>query len=196
MPAFQTEVSYTADGTTVNYAVPFPYLEKDDVSITLNDVLTTAYSWITDSTIQFAAAPTAAVAIRISRTTDIDEPKVDYADGSTITERDLDKSARQEIYAIQELQNEIDALKAIIENITTVAGNLPAVDASKNGYVLQVVAGSWALVPTTSVTFVTNYQVDGTSMKFQKKTQTGKVVNTPGSESAWTDVHTGSDCDA
>lgn len=193
---YTTEVSYTGNGTNVNFTVPFPYLEADDVLVTLNDTPTTAFSWITDTSIQFTTAPANGVHIRIYRVTDIDEPKVDYADGSTVSEKDLDTSCRQEIFALQEALTRIAALEALITSIQVTAGNLPAVDSSKNGYVLQVVSGAWTLVPTTSVTYLTNYQVDGTTLKFQKKTQTGKVVGTPGAESAWTDVHTGHDCDA
>ena len=47
----------------------------------------------------------------------------------------------------------------------------------------------WTLGVFTEVTYVTDIRYDSTSHKFQKKTRTGYVL-APGTESAWTDVHT------
>jgi hypothetical protein len=40
---------------------------------------------------------------------------------------------------------------------------------------------------------MTDFNVDTTNMKLQKKTRTAKVVD-PGTETGWTDIHTGTEC--
>jgi len=45
----------------------------------------------------------------------------------------------------------------------------------------------------TEVTVMTNFQVDTGSLKLQKKSRTA-YVDTPGTESGWTDIHTGTAC--
>jgi hypothetical protein len=55
--------------------------------------------------------------------------------------------------------------------------------------------GKWvAVTGGEEITVVTNYQVDEVTFKFQKKTQTIRVITT-GPESDWIDVHTGDDCE-
>lgn len=191
--SYITKVAYTGNGSLKEYTVPFPYLRKDDVLVYLADTLVTTYGWLTDTQIQFTTAPANAVEIRIERNTYIDESIVDYADGSTLTETDLDQSDQQQIYKDQELQEQIDELREIIDNITVVAGNLPPVDNDDNGKILIVAGGEWTLYLPTDVTALTNYQIDGTSYVFQKKTTTFKAIS-PGTESAWTTIHTGAPC--
>jgi len=62
---------------------------------------------------------------------------------------------------------------------------------------IKQISGEWYLDWTydevTEITVQTNYQVDGASSKLQKKTRTAKVPD-PGTESGWTDVHTGTEC--
>ena len=50
-----TSVTYTADGSTSIYAVPFDYLSKTHVHIYINDVETTAYTYLTDYSVKFTS---------------------------------------------------------------------------------------------------------------------------------------------
>ena len=43
----------TGDDTTTQFAVPFPYVKKDHLVVTINYVATTAYSSVNNSTIEF-----------------------------------------------------------------------------------------------------------------------------------------------
>jgi hypothetical protein len=190
---YYSRVTYTGNGSNTDFVLPFPYLEKDDISLTVNNQVT-AFTWTNDSTIHVSPAPANGLVVFIKRTTDIDAPKVDYTDGSTLTELDLDTSHRQEVYKLQEI---IDALADVQTALTTVqvtTGNLPVVSGGDNGKILVVVGGVWTPVLPTSITVLTDYQIDGTTYKFQKKNRTNVKVVGSDAESAWTDVHTGGPC--
>ncbi len=51
-------VTYTGDGTTQDYIVPFPYLKISDVKVSLDEAEQNAlaYSWHTSGTIRFVTA--------------------------------------------------------------------------------------------------------------------------------------------
>ena len=79
-------VTYTGDGTTQDYIVPFPYLKISDVKVSLNEAEQTAsfdYSWHTAGTIRFVTAPPNGASIRIQRITD----KVTRSPKPTLTSR-------------------------------------------------------------------------------------------------------------
>lgn len=189
-----SKVAYTGNGTNTEFVVPFPYLEQDDVQATVNNA-PVDLAWLNASTVKIDPAPANGTAIVIFRDTDIDAPKVDYTDGSTLSELDLDASHRQEVYKLQELLDELGDLKLQLQNVMVSAGNLPAVTGADNGKILRVVSGAWAVVAPLTISQVqTNSQVDGTSFKFQKKTRANVVVIASDAESAWTDEHTGTGC--
>lgn len=191
--SYLSKVVYTTSGTTDVFSVTIPYLERDDIAVTLNGAPIT-FTWLSDNQIKVDGGnPASGLTLVIQRTTDIDGQKVDYEDGSTLTETDLNTTAEQNLYAIQELQEQISALKSVIISITTGSGNLPPVDVSNNGQILQVVAGAWALVTPATVTLVSDSVVDGTNRKIQKKTRVLKVIEAD-AESAAIDVHVGSGC--
>ena len=84
-------VTYTGDGTTQDYIVPFPYLKISDVKVSLDEAEQNAlaYSWHTSGTIRFVTAPPNGASIRIQRITDKVTPAVDFRDGSTLALRPL-----------------------------------------------------------------------------------------------------------
>ena len=84
-----TQNTYTGNGSTTNYSITFEYLEETDVKVTLDEVLTTAYSFANATTISFTSAPGSGVAIRIYRDTNVDTPRRTLFAGSSITEQKL-----------------------------------------------------------------------------------------------------------
>lgn len=109
-------VTYTGDGTTRDYIVPFPYLKISDVKVTLNEAEQTAsfdYSWHTAGTIRFVTAPPKGTSVRIQRITDKVTPAVDFRDGSTLTEADLDLAVTQLLYIAQEAYDALDGETAV-----------------------------------------------------------------------------------
>lgn len=97
-----TEHNLTGDGNTTIYSVQFPYLKEADVKVTLDHVLTTAYTFTNATTIQFTNAPANGVKIRIFRDTDVDAARFVFASGSALKAGELNENLDQLLYADQE----------------------------------------------------------------------------------------------
>ena len=96
-------VRYTGNGSTDAFAVPFSYRAQADVSVTIDGVATTAYTWNGAGTvITFTSPPADTTSIEIRRTTSQAARLVDYADGSVLKENDLDTDSFQGFYMGQE----------------------------------------------------------------------------------------------
>ena len=101
-----TEYFHTGDGSTRDYSVSFPYLKEADVKVTLDHVLTTAYTFQNASTLRFTTAPASGVAIRIYRDTDVDAARYVLAAGSAVKSGELNENYDQLLYADQEMVDE------------------------------------------------------------------------------------------
>ena len=96
-------VRYTGNGSTTQYAVSFTYRDQADITVTINGVATTAFTYNASGTqITFNTAPASASAIEIRRTTSQTSRLVDYAAGSVLTENDLDTDSNQAFFMGQE----------------------------------------------------------------------------------------------
>jgi hypothetical protein len=100
-----TQNSYTGDGTTVLYSFTFPYLDQSHVKVTLNEVVTTAYTFANATQIQFTSAPGSGVRIRIYRETDVDTAEATFFAGSSVRHDDLNDNQLQSLYSAQEQEN-------------------------------------------------------------------------------------------
>lgn len=122
-------VQYTGNGSNTIYTVPFNYISTSHVSVFVGGVLTTGYTYLTASSIQFTVAPPNGASILIKRVTPIEQPVVDYVDGSTLGETLLDATVSQNLYAVQEASDSaagcivlatdgtLDAQTRIIKNV-------------------------------------------------------------------------------
>ena len=105
-------VLYTANGSTTQFDVTFSYIEQSHVKVYLNNVEDTSFTWVNSSRIQTSTTPANTVIVKIERTTPTASRLVDFADGSVLTESDLDKSANQNFFTVQENLDDIsDCLK-------------------------------------------------------------------------------------
>ena len=96
-------VRYTGNGSTTAYSVPFSYRAQEDVTITIDGVVTTAFTFNGAGTqVTFTSAPASSTAIEIRRTTSQGTKLVDYASGSVLTESDLDTDSDQAFFMSQE----------------------------------------------------------------------------------------------
>jgi len=120
MPFAQFQGS--GDGTTRQFQIPFPYVKKDHIIVSLNQIANTNFVYINDTTIEFAAlnsvatneqettgAPKTGIEILISRETPLLNALVDFVDGSTLTASDLDTAVLQLLYGLQEAKDDTDA---------------------------------------------------------------------------------------
>jgi hypothetical protein len=135
MSTYITTATFTGDGSTTTYEVPFPFLRGADLVATVDDVVTT-FVRPNASTIEFSAAPANGAEIIISRETEIEEPAVDFSDGSAIYANDLDGMSQQLIYALQEVQNRIDGIEG------GAGGDLPT-PAGNERFLISNNSGSW-----------------------------------------------------
>jgi hypothetical protein len=105
MPTYYAQITYTGNGSTTSFAIPFPFLDGSHVKAYINGTLNTNFT-ISTSTLVFATAPANGATVRIERQTPIDVRLVDFQDGSVLTEADLDKSANQTFYIAQEVSDD------------------------------------------------------------------------------------------
>ena len=124
--------SYTGDGSTDTFAVPFPYLKRAHVSVKVADALQTDgtdYDWTSDTQIKFKAdkVPASAAAIVVERDTPESDQIVQWADGSYIVAEDLNESDLQWLYNIQELEDQVEGIDGTVtgEAVKEVSGTAP-----------------------------------------------------------------------
>jgi hypothetical protein len=103
-----TQNTYTGNGSTVLYSFTFPYLENTAIKVSLNGVITTAYTLANATTIQFTTAPANGAAIRIFRVTDDATLAATFYPGSSIRSQDLNENFTQNLYVTQESNREAD----------------------------------------------------------------------------------------
>lgn len=89
------------DGVTRVFSVPFPYISKTHVQVRVEGAIV-PYSWLSQTSIQLATAPAVNAVVDRRRVTPRDTLLVDFVDGSTLVESDLDLSALQVFYLAQE----------------------------------------------------------------------------------------------
>ena len=112
--------NHTGNGSAGPFSISFSYLSEAEVDVTVGGVLktiTTHYTFTSATQITFTSGnePGSGVAIKFQRDTNISAKKVDFQDGSVLTETDLDTNADQVLFAQQEI---IDKLSGIEENAT------------------------------------------------------------------------------
>ena len=131
--------NHTGNASAGPFSISFSYLDESEVDVTVDGVLktkTTHYTFPSATTISFTSGnhPASGAAIKFQRDTDVSAKKVDFQDGSVLTETDLDNNSDQILYGLQEnldvLNN--DVLKR--DGSQTVTGNLVFEGATDNAH--------------------------------------------------------------
>ena len=107
--------THTGNGSTTAFAISFSFLSDSEIDVTVAGVtktITTHYT-ISGSTLTFTSGNTPAngAAIRFQRDTDISAKKVDFQDGSVLTEIDLDNNSDQVLFAQQEITDKLATIE-------------------------------------------------------------------------------------
>ena len=103
--SFNARVSYTADGNTSTFAITFSFIDSTHVKVFLDGVATTNFT-VSGSNVVMNSNPSNSVVVLIKRETPTNARLVDFQDGSVLTESDLDKSADQNFFIAQEINDE------------------------------------------------------------------------------------------
>jgi len=132
----------TPNGSHLEFTYTFPVLLSTDVKVSLNNVIqaTTKYTVSTspakitfnntsvDSTVQESTgAPKTGVTVRIYRETDVgtptgsEEPKANFASGSSVRASDLNNNFKQLLFAAHEKQNQPIVTHDLEDNTVTTA---------------------------------------------------------------------------
>jgi hypothetical protein len=137
-------VTYTGNGATTQYAVPFSYIRREHVYVNVNQV-SQSYTWVNASTVQLATAPVNGTKVEVRRSTPAASPLVDFTDGSTPVAVDFDTSNLQHLYIEQELLDNqgqtvsVDPATGLPtlgnSRLTNVADPISAQDAATKNYV-------------------------------------------------------------
>jgi hypothetical protein len=107
VPSSFSFVSYTGNGTTQTFNVPFQYISQAHVEVYLDGTLrTTGISWDSATTIRLNPAPNAGAIVRLSRNTPKTAALVDFQDAGILTESALDLNTRQGLLIVQEAFDE------------------------------------------------------------------------------------------
>jgi len=110
-----TATTHTGNGSTNNFAISFSFLANNEVDVTVAGVLKTldTHYTISGSTVTFTSGNTPAngAAVKFQRDTDISAKKVDFQDGSVLTETDLDTNSDQVLFAQQEITDKLGGIE-------------------------------------------------------------------------------------
>ena len=104
-----TSNSYTANGSTVDFAFTFPYQNSTDIKVSVDEVLqslTTHYTLHNATTIRFGSAPANTKKVKIYRDTDSSKLAATFYPGSAIRSSDLNDNYNQNLYVTQEAEND------------------------------------------------------------------------------------------
>ena len=133
-----TYIYYTGDGTTNEFLVPFDYIKKDYVKFYIDEqeVDSGEVTWDSDTQVSFAVPPSNGSKILIKRETEIEEPLVDFRDGSTLTEDELDMETAQLLHLIQEgTDNATGATKVLTQTLPWLVDSVDDIKAdSEDGF--------------------------------------------------------------
>lgn len=110
MATLKSIFRYPGTGSAQVLNVP-PYLSKTHITVYVNGVVETGFTWLTASTIQLTAPADASVVVQ--RKTSHDKRLVDYNGAVPLTEPDLDTDSLQAFYMGQEARDVYDDLVSL-----------------------------------------------------------------------------------
>ncbi len=94
-----------------NFTFAFPYLSRDHIHMYIDgiEVAVDDFSFLSSFIVTLDTPLVADATVRVRRLTPIDEPAVDFTNGSVLAESDLDASALQTLYVVQEAADIADS---------------------------------------------------------------------------------------
>ena len=111
-----SSTTHTGNGSTNTFAISFSFLANNEIDVTVGGVLKTlgTHYNISGSSVTFTSGnipPSGTANIKFQRDTNISSKKVDFADGSVLTETDLDNNSDQILFAQQEITDKLGGIE-------------------------------------------------------------------------------------
>ena len=111
-----TSQTHNGNGSTATFAISFSFLENSEVDVTVGGVLKTlgTHYNISGSSVTFTSGnipPSGTGNVKFARDTNISTKKVDFQDGSVLTETDLDTNSDQILFAQQEITDKLAGIE-------------------------------------------------------------------------------------
>ena len=111
-----TSQNHNGTGSQNNFAISFAFLANTEVDVTVGGVLKTlgTHYNIVGSEVQFTSGntpPSGTGNVKFTRDTNISTKKVDFTDGSVLTETDLDNNSDQILFAQQEITDKLAGIE-------------------------------------------------------------------------------------
>lgn len=130
MAIVQTSFTYTADGQSTLFQVPFDYLLRTDVRVHVDGDYGVAYTWSTNNSIRFEAAPSAGSTVNIHRRTHGDVLDYVFEVNAPFLPVYIDADLRQLLFLVQETSQRVDdeesraeAAEAALQNSIDAGGD-------------------------------------------------------------------------
>jgi hypothetical protein len=103
-----TSQTYTGDGVTLDYAIPFAYVRPTDVVVTYVETkVAVPFTFLNTGVIRLASPPALGVKFKVARVTPIDTPEVVFHNASTSTGKQVNTEVTQLLNSLQEDRNRI-----------------------------------------------------------------------------------------
>ena len=96
-----TSVTYSGDGNTTSFTVPFIFVNRADIQVFVNGVQTFAFTWTSGGQVSISPAPSPGAVVLISRATRANSNGFNFQQGA-LRAADLDNAMRQCLYVAQE----------------------------------------------------------------------------------------------
>ena len=145
--------NHTGNNTAGPFAISFDYLSEDEIDVTGDAVLknkTTHYTFPAGTTISFTSGniPGNNAAIKFQRDTNISAKRVDFEDGSVLTEADLDTNTEHLLYGIQEVLHKVDST---VFDTSQIADSAITSGKIANGTIVNVHVNASAAIDGTKI---------------------------------------------
>ena len=135
--------NHTGNGSAGPFAISFNYLAESEIDVTVGGVLktiTTHYTFTSSTQITFTSGnePANGVAIKFQRDTDISVKKIDFQDGSVLTEADLDTQSDQILFGLQEFVDKVNNDLLNRDGSNTITGSLQFEGTNEDAFETQL----------------------------------------------------------
>ena len=139
---------FTGDGTTTQWEFNFSggYIDQSHVKVLVTDTLgnetVPAYTWVGPNTISIVPAVDAGYELEVYRDTPKNLPLVDYTDGAIVSEKNLDTTAEQTVFATAEVFDRFADVAALSEIAVADSAEALALATSASNAVQQALTDS------------------------------------------------------